>query len=213
MLGFTTPPLSKRELRQRFVELTKKHHPDRGGPNASAEKMIAVTESYKLLRGLLEQNVSPSAMPSPSARSADEDLVKASSSFSTPGFNVSSQHMWLPWQQQPSSHSRHTAAAAADGTTPTTFVKFASAVRQVARERESQQEAAESRSAGSHGFDAAHFAGQRKLRRAAEDAASPSVLSNYSTSWAVLALRYWAMKLKQLPQNAILSVRYIVSGR
>lgn len=216
-LGFPSPPVDKRALKQRFVELTKKHHPDRGGPHASASKMAAVTESYKLLRSILEMKIgSPGgarlAQASAGQRdgpgSFDDKVKAAGSGFSAPAFAVSSEGMWLPWQKAPASSTRMRTEAMFENPTEhaDSFVEFATKARTVANREANIRKEAAVKGAGSHGFSAAHFDAQRATREAARGSGRP-------TSMVMLALAYYKDKVLKAPRAAVRSLRFIITGR
>lgn len=213
VMGFTAPPVCKKELKKRFIELTKRHHPDRGGAESSNQKMMQVTESYKLLRSLLEKKVHVSGSPSSSTNHHSVDDIRASSaSFHAPGFNLSSQGMWLPWQKEPTTHQK--AADKRSLTDPLaggSFATFATEARRVAQQEASAHEAAAKSSSGSHGFDGEHFSRQRQMRREAESPLGPS--SAPTTSLIALAIRYYSARIRQAPQTFFLSLRFIFTGR
>lgn len=214
VLGFTSPPINKQELKKRFVELTKRHHPDRGGVDASGEKMMKIAESYKLLRSLIEKKVSTvstehrdTSTSSRGGHDADADLRAAAMSFDAPGFNVSSQGMWLPWQRQPTSSQKIADQRILDDPLSAgSFTAFASEARRVLRNDASVHEAAAKASSGSHGFDAAHLERQRRQRLADKG-------MSWSSSWISLVMKYYTAKVQQAPQNVIRSIRFVITGR
>jgi curved DNA-binding protein CbpA len=240
VMGFPNPPVDKKPLKKAFQTLTKEYHPDQQGPKASADKMIELTEAYRLLRGLIEQRVGGSgrrshvsAQQPPTSSPADAEAQLGGAGFQSAGFGASSDGMWLPWQREPNStttkkHDEEVLAGSSarvdmaikgPGGGAASFQQYVAAVRDAESRLHEARRRSQQASAGTHGFDATHMEQQRRLRKGDRSWFTTSaqtvgdVAVARRTPLPMLAWRYTFQRVQQFPRKMLSSVKYIVLGR
>ncbi|KAG5485024.1 hypothetical protein LSCM1_07104 [Leishmania martiniquensis] len=184
-LGFQAPPTNRRDLKKRFVQLTKANHPDLHADNESAAtaKMVQLTEAYACLKKLLEHRVqyqqgtglSPCCQR-PSSKGASsrgnaaasphaDEWAEVGASFRAPGSSISLRNFTLPWQR--TTGGKVASSLAAKTWEPgVSFRDFARYARRLERERQQREERIRRDAAtagGTHGFTAEYF--ERTQRR------------------------------------------------
>lgn len=188
VMGFPNPPVDKKQLKKAFQTLTKEYHPDQQGPKASADKMIELTEAYRLLRGLIEQRVggggasrtrssaAGAEQTTPLNSAADSEAQRGGAGFQAAGFGATSDGMWLPWQREPSSSTKkhdeevltgsspNHHVAGKNGEQPGSFQQYVASVREAESRLHEIRRRSQQASAGTHGFDGTHMEQQRRLR-------------------------------------------------
>lgn len=229
-LGFQTPPTNKRDLKKRFIQLTKECHPDLHADDekAATERMVQLTQAYACLKKVLENGVQYRRNAAASATRAGrkagqagetsanhaEEWEEVAASFRAPGSSIILRGFTLPWQRATS--STVTAAMEARIHEPNTsfsdFVRFA---RQLERDRQRKEERIRRDAAtadGSHGFTADYF---EKTQRSSAARRGLNV-GPASTHVVRLGIFYYGRRLRRLvteaPRNAWHTVRYIFLG-
>ncbi|KPI83152.1 hypothetical protein ABL78_7819 [Leptomonas seymouri] len=227
-LGFQNPPTNKRDLKKRFITLTKESHPDLHADNekAATERMVQLTQAYACLKKVLEHGVQYKASATAGTRAArrpkkngqpplhEEDWEGVATDFRAPGSSISLRGFTLPWQRAASSTA--TASAASKMLDPNvSFRDFVYAARQLEKDCQRREERVRRDAAtadGTHGFTADYFEGIRR------DSAARRGLSVglASTHVARLGARYYGHRLlrfvTEAPRNTWRSIRYIVLG-
>ncbi|ESL11499.1 hypothetical protein TRSC58_00749 [Trypanosoma rangeli SC58] len=167
VMGFTSPPVDKRTLKRRYIELAKKHHPDQSGPAASADRMASVTEAYKTLQQLLAnaqqgRGTLRARQHSDDTRnnsSGQDDMHVEAASFVAPGVALSTSGWTLPWQRGRTTSSRREQERQLCKNASSIF-DFLRRIRAMEREEAVFAERVKSElksSEGSHGFTVEHF--------------------------------------------------------
>jgi DnaJ-class molecular chaperone len=230
-LGFQTPPTNKRDLKKRFVQLTKENHPDLHADDekAATERMVQLTQAYACLKKVLEHGVhyrrTAAAAGSrndgkveqceTSARFAEE-WEEVAASFQAPGSSISLRGFTLPWQRARS--STVTATMESKIHEPDIsfddFVRFA---RQLEKDRQRREDRAKDDAAaanGTHGFTAEYFENMQKNSAARRGLSSGSGAT--STHVLRLGVFFYGRRLRRLateaPRNAWHTIRYIFLG-
>ncbi|KAH9598366.1 hypothetical protein LSM04_004119 [Trypanosoma melophagium] len=225
VMGFTAPPLDKRILKKRYVELVKKHHPDQHGPNASADHMVIVTEAYKTLGRLLDdgrRGITPSGLSqgnnssgnnthngASSSQNVRDEMEAEAAAFVTPGAPLSMAGWTLPWQRgrtvfsqkQQEQELQEKISSLHD------YVRKTRAMEREALARANRAKEELKMSEGSHGFTAEHF---EEIRR----------LQQRNPSWVikrkpliVLIWNYYRKRLSLTLRDWWDAVQYVFLGR
>lgn len=225
-LGFAAPPASSAVLRQRFVELTKQHHPDLHAENTAeaTARMVELTQAYaclkKVLRTSVQYNHQSSAAAASSASSSPPGAVEewrtVADTFNAPGSGVSLYGFVLPWQR--SRTDQNTAALEAKLNDPkTSFAEYVECIRgieAVQRRRADQVRRDAPMSDGSHGFDSTYFEKVHAYRDAVNGGRSARTTSIRLLALAVIFYgRRARRRLVQAPQSLWKAVRYICLGQ
>lgn len=228
-LGFQTPPTNKRDLKKRFVELTKENHPDLHADDekAATARMVQLTEAYTCLKSVLEHGVQYQANAAASAvhrhrhhrggtshgggdgaaasgaGGHDAEWAEVTATFRAPGSSLSLRGFTLPWQRSTSS----TAAAALEAKLQEphlTFGEFLRYARQVEREHTRKEERVREDAAtadGTHGFTAAYFEHTQHNSAARRGDAGGAAGLPSTQVWA-LAAYYYGRRLRRAFRQA-----------
>ncbi|RNF04605.1 chaperone protein DNAJ [Trypanosoma rangeli] len=167
VMGFTAPPVDKRTLKWRYIELAKKHHPDQSGPAASADRMASVTEAYKTLQQLLANaqqgrgtlRARQHSGDTRSNSSGQDGMHVEAASFVAPGVALSTSGWTLPWQRSRTTSSCREQERQLREDASSIF-DFLRRIRAMEREEAALAERMKSElkaSEGSHGFTVEHF--------------------------------------------------------
>ncbi|ORC86919.1 chaperone protein DNAJ [Trypanosoma theileri] len=222
VMGFTAPPLDKRILKKRYVELVKKHHPDQHGPNASADRMVIVTEAYKTLGRLLDdgrRGRAPSDLSQGTHtssgnihnnnKSARDEMEAEAAAFVAPGAPLSMAGWTLPWQRgrTVSSQKLQEQELQKEVSSLHEYVRKTRAIERELLARADRAKAELKMSEGSHGFTAKHF---EEIRR----------MQQRDPSWAlkrkpliVLIGKYYRKRLSVALSRWWDAVQYVFLGR
>lgn len=231
-LGFQTPPTNKRDLKKRFIQLTKENHPDLHADNekAATERMVQLTQAYACLKKVLEHGVHYKANAAArshrrqkegtasgeSSASHEAEWEEVAASFRAPGSSLSLRGFTLPWQRATS--STVTASMESKLHEPNvSFHDFVVFARQLEKNRCKKEERIRDDAAmaeGSHGFTAEYFDNTQKnsaARRGLREG------SGGSTHVVWLGMFYYGRRLRRMaaeaPRNAWHTIRYIVLGQ
>ncbi|KPA76050.1 putative mitochondrial chaperone protein DNAj [Leptomonas pyrrhocoris] len=227
-LGFQTPPTNNRDLKKRFIQLTKEHHPDLHADDAEAatERMVRLTQAYTCLKKLLEhgvhyqRNAGAGAGPQQksgersSSRAEEVEWAEAAASFRAPGSSISLRGFTLPWQRATTTTA--TASMESMMSEPNVsfhdFVRFA---RQLEHDRQRREERRRSDAAtadGTHGFTAEYFESTERSRTACRGPKVGPASTHVVRLWAF----YYGRRLRAFavaaPRNAWHTIRYILLG-
>lgn len=216
-MGFAAPPVDRRTLRKRYIELAKKHHPDQSGPEASADRMVSVTEAYRTLRKLLDDGQRPAtAMGARGGHGSSGgggggnagDMGTVAASFVAPGVSLSTSGWTLPWQRSRTKSSREELERQLREETSSLYdyVRRVRAMEGEERKRAGRIKAEMKYSEGSHGFAAEHFDKIRRMQK--RDV--PWALSH--SSLPRLVWKYYSQRLRRASGRWRDAVRYILYG-
>ncbi|CBH13481.1 chaperone protein DNAj, putative [Trypanosoma brucei gambiense DAL972] len=219
LMGFAAPPIERRVLRRRYVELVKKHHPDNNGPESSAEVMANITAAYKTLQCLAGKqkeamrgnNVDRSDTPSTGGGGREEMEVVAAS-FVVPGAPLSMANWDLPWQRGKTTTQKRKQEKdeqlLREGST--SLFEYVALARALEKRRGAQAEriaAALRSSEGSHGFGSGYFE-QLHLQQRRD---SPWVVKRKPLF--ILVCAYYRLRLVSAWWRWLAGLRYVVMGR
>ncbi|KEG10935.1 chaperone protein DNAJ [Trypanosoma grayi] len=222
-MGFAAPPLDKRILKKRYVELAKKHHPDQSGPEASVDRMASVTEAYKTLQHLLEdgrRGVSSfnsrrshtsgggGGSSSDGGGNSRDDMRAEAASFVAPGATLSMAGWTLPWQRGPTTSARREKERhlREEATSLYNYVKQVRALEREDAAREARLKAEMKSSEGSHGFTAEHFEETRRMQQ--RDVPWRAQRESLLRLW----WRYHRQRLSKAPRRWWNAARYVLLG-
>jgi curved DNA-binding protein CbpA len=203
--GLAAPPLDRRALKKRFLELAKKHHPDR--PNGSAAKMTKLNAAYSVLKKLQVPKPCDTGGANSTSSGMGPDAVSGAPDFNIPGVNLSTREMWLPWQREATRRKASIGPEACGSLFQ--FVKHERYMERRAREELEKAAAAASSSSSSSGYTAEHFLREQHKRINASDGAGGG---GRSVGLVALTKRYVVAKIKAMPRMIMSRVRYIVTG-
>ncbi|PBJ77967.1 hypothetical protein BCY84_05374 [Trypanosoma cruzi cruzi] len=218
IMGFAAPPVEKRMLKRRYVELVQKHHPDQGGPGASAERMASVTEAYKTLQRLLDDgrhrrvtlsSTQHNGHNGSSSRNDQDDMNMQAASFVAPGVALSTSGWTLPWQRGRTKSSRQEQERQLHEHATSLF-DFLKRIRAMEREELARAERLKSElksSEGSHGFTVEHFEEMRSMQK------QTASWTRRRHSLPLLIWRYHRERLARAPKRCWETVRYILFGQ
>lgn len=233
-LGFQTPPTTKRELKKRFVKLTKEHHPDLHADNekAATERMVQLTQAYTCLKKVIEHGVHYKANAAGARGAAAEggnDKASASAgqeaeweevaaSFRAPGSSLSLRGFTLPWQRTSSS----TVVAAMESKLQEpdiSFRDFVAFTRQLEKDRVHRETRIRDDAPtgdGTHGFTSDYFENTQKNSEARRGVVEDGVHGRTSMQMARLGVFYYGRRLRRLaaeaPRKAWHTIRYVFLG-
>lgn len=226
-LGFQTPPTNKRDLKKRFIQLTKENHPDLHADNekAATERMVQLTQAYACLKKVLEHGVHYQRNSAAKGKKEDksstskheEEWADVAASFRAPGSSISLRGFTLPWQRS-SSSTTTTAMEAKLHESNISFNDFVHFARQLERDRrrkEARIKADAATADGTHGFTADYFENTQKNSEARRGGGSGSG-GPASTHVVRLGAFYYGRRLRRFvteaPRNAWHTIRYIFLG-
>lgn len=206
-IAHTHHGICRKDLKKRFLELTKKHHPDRHGPDASAEKMRAVLAAYKVLRQATSPGGVASSTTATTSASSSDPNAPLSQEFQAPSFGASSDGVWLPWQKAASSHVRERQSKLFDDPTAVSYSEFLRGAKQfherASKEREQREEQLKQNNTQ---YNAAHFAQAQAMRALHQQQWRPR-------SWVGLTLMYATALVRTAPHRIGRAVRFVISGK
>ncbi|KAG5510334.1 hypothetical protein JKF63_07663 [Porcisia hertigi] len=237
-LGYRVPPTNKRDLKKRFVQLTKETHPDlhAGDEKAATARMVQLTEAYTCLKKLLEHRVQhaqrtdfgerpfgagASTKPGTAAQSHANEWAEVAASFRAPGSSISLRGFALPWQRTTttSNSSSSTTIASMEAKMSeanlsfSDFVRYARRHEQQHRQREEAIRNDAAMADGTHGFTAEYFEKTQANRAAMRGTEKHGMVS---TRLMALGALYYGRRLRraltEAPRTAWHTLRYIISG-
>ncbi|KAG8345607.1 hypothetical protein ERJ75_001326900 [Trypanosoma vivax] len=227
VMGFDAPPLERKALRRRFVELVKKHHPDGDGPGSSGEHMIRVTEACQTLQRLLDcqqraagvcvsssgvhpggGGISTFTSGTPSRRGSDY-MRREAASFVAPGVPLSVSSCVLPWQRGKTRKARQRERLQEDAASLCEFVRLVRASEREEWANSKRVDAALRSSEGSHGFTCDHFETVHRTGRRWRG----TWCRNRRRPLPMLIWVYYRRKLRMCFVRCWAATRFIVSGQ
>ncbi|RNF27181.1 chaperone protein DNAJ [Trypanosoma conorhini] len=215
VMGLAAPPVDKRTLKRRYIELAKKHHPDQSGPAASTDRMASITEAYRTLQQLLadgrQGRGSPRARQHDGATSSSgqDDMHVEAAAFVAPGVALSTSGWTLPWQRGRTTSSRREQERKLCEDASSIF-DFLRRIRAMEREEAVHAERVRSElksSEGSHGFTVEHF---EELRRMQQQRAP---WARQRRSRLRLIWKYQRERLARAPKRCWDAARYVFLGQ